>query len=49
MPKMPGDPDTEEDGPPTEEDPPAAEVVEVELDVLPGGAAGEDDETEDER
>jgi cell division initiation protein len=49
MPKMPGEPETEEDGPPTEEDPPAAEVVEVELDVLPGGAAGEDDETEDER
>ena len=47
MPEMLGEPATEEDGPPTEEaDPPAAEV---ELDVLPGGAAGEDDETEDER
>ena len=50
MPEMLGEPATEEDGPPTEEaDPPAAEVVEVELDVLPGGAAGEDDETEEER
>ena len=50
MPKMPGDPETEGDGPPTEEtDPHAAEIVEVELDVLPGGAAGEDDETEEER
>jgi len=50
MPQMLGEPETEEDGPPTEEaDPPAAEVVEVELDVLPGGAAGEDDETEEER
>ena len=47
MPEMLGEPATEEDGPPTEEaDTPAAEV---ELDVLPGGAAGEDDETEDER
>ena len=47
MPELRGEPATEEDGPPTEEaDPPAAEV---ELDVLPGGAAGEDDETEDER
>src|SRR6266540_4926254 len=47
MPQMLTDPETEEDGPPTEEaDPPAGEV---ELDVLPGGAAGEDDETEDER
>ena len=47
MPQMLGEPETEEDGPPTEEAaPPAAEV---ELDVLPGGAAGEDDETEDER
>ena len=47
MPEMLVEPATEEDGPPTEEaDPPAAEV---ELDVLPGGAAGEDDETEDER
>ena len=50
MPQMLGEPETEEDGPPTEEaDPPAAEVVAVELDVLPGGAAGEDDETEEER
>src|SRR6266540_1252939 len=47
MPQMLTDPETEEGGPPTEEaDPPAGEV---ELDVLPGGAAGEDDETEDER
>jgi cell division initiation protein len=47
MPEMLGEPDTEEDGPPTEEADPRA--AEVELDVLPGGAAGEDDETEEQR
>ena len=47
MPEMLGEPDTEEDGPPTEEADPRD--AEVELDVLPGGAAGEDDETEDQR
>jgi DivIVA domain-containing protein len=47
MPKMLAEPDTEEDGPPTEED--DTPVAEVELDVLPGGAAAEagDDEDED--
>jgi DivIVA domain-containing protein len=50
MPEMLSEPDTEEDaGPPTEEaDPPT--TGEVELDVLPGGAAGgADDDDTDER
>jgi|SRR5215211_706752 len=48
MPQMLGEPETEEDGPPTEEDDPPA--GEVELDVLPGGAAaGADDDDTDER
>jgi DivIVA domain-containing protein len=50
MPEMIGEQDTEEDGPPTEEDDTPA--GEVELDVLPGGAAsddGEDDEDASER
>jgi cell division initiation protein len=47
MPEMLRDPDTEEDGPPTEEDLPT--TGEVELDVLPGGATGANEDTEDER
>ena len=50
MPQVLREPDTEEEGPPTEED--ATTTGEVELDVLPGGAASEDAgdlEDEDER
>jgi cell division initiation protein len=50
IPQILREPDTEEEGPPTEEDP--TPTGEVELDVLPGGAASDDAgdvEDEDER
>jgi cell division initiation protein len=46
MPQMLSEPDTEEAGPPTEEDEPT--TGEVELDVLPGGAAADTGDEEDE-